>query len=177
MTEVVVRALGRSDDRSSFTCGNLDLDRFFRRFAGQNQFRHHIGTTHVAVECSSILGFVTVSPGELTADTLDPEVRKGLPDYPLPILRLSRLAVDTQAQGRGIGKLLLRFSLQLALELRHRFGCVGVVVDAKPDAVAFYRKLGFRPLATLQGTLGERPMPVPMFLSMRAIVASVPRSG
>jgi len=97
--------------------------------------------------------------------------RKRLPDYPLPILRISRLAVDARVQSRGIGKLLLRFALRLALELRDRFGCVSVVVDAKAGAVDFYCKLGFRPLTTIQGTLGDRPEPLPMFLAIRSIAA------
>ena len=32
-----VRRLRPTDDRSDFRCGNIDLDRFFQRFAGQNQ--------------------------------------------------------------------------------------------------------------------------------------------
>ena len=59
--EVVVRVLDPSDDRSHFRSGNIDLDRFFQRYAGQNQFRHHIGTTWVAVRGGSLLGFATVS--------------------------------------------------------------------------------------------------------------------
>lgn len=169
MAEIVVRALARADDRSGFGCGNIELDRFFRRYAGQNQFRHHIGTTHVAVDDDRILGFVTVSPGELAADELVAQTRKRLPNYPLPILRISRLAVDSRAQGRGVGKLLLRFALGLALGLRDRFGCVGVVVDAKSEAMDFYRTLGFRPLTTLEGALGDRPEPLPMFLAIRRI--------
>jgi GNAT superfamily N-acetyltransferase len=171
MAEIVVRPLARADDRSGFACGNIELDRFFQRYAGQNQFRHHIGATHVAVDGDRILGFVTVSPGELAADALAFEIRKRLPDYPLPILRISRLAVDARVQGRGVGKLLLRFAFRLALELRERFGCVGVVVDAKADAVDFYHKLGFRPLTAMQGTLGDRPEPLPMFLALRGIAA------
>jgi hypothetical protein len=31
--------------------------------------------------------------------------------------------------------------VRLALELRDRFGCVGIVVDAKAGAVDFYRKV------------------------------------
>ena len=50
MAEIVVRPLARTDDRSGFACGNIELDRFVQRYAGQNHFRHHIGTTHVAAE-------------------------------------------------------------------------------------------------------------------------------
>ena len=41
---------GQTDDRTRFRSGDADLDRFFQAYAGQNQFRHHIGTTYVAVE-------------------------------------------------------------------------------------------------------------------------------
>ncbi|HEX2689325.1 MAG TPA: hypothetical protein VHN14_22035 [Kofleriaceae bacterium] len=44
--------------------------------------------------------------------------------------------------------------------------CVGVVVDAKPDAVALYDKLGFIPLEVAAGELGDRPQPLPMFLEL-----------
>ena len=37
-----IRALRPSDDRSAFQSGDEALDRFFRRYAGQNQFRHYI---------------------------------------------------------------------------------------------------------------------------------------
>ncbi len=79
--------------------------------------------------------------------------------------------MDRRAQGRGIGALLLRFAFKLALELRDRFGCVGVVVDAKAGAIAFHRRLGFRPLEALQGTLGDRPEPLPTLLAVRQIAA------
>jgi GNAT superfamily N-acetyltransferase len=116
MPDVVVRPLARSDDRSGFCCGDIELDRFFLRYAGQNQFRHHIGNTYVAVDGERILGFVTVSPGEVAGATVAEHTRKRLPDYPLPILRVSRLAVEHRAQRRGIGKLLLRFTFGLALQ-------------------------------------------------------------
>ena len=52
------RALREADDRSSFLSGDADLDRFFSLYAGQNQFRHHVGTTYIAIEETEILGFV-----------------------------------------------------------------------------------------------------------------------
>jgi hypothetical protein len=89
-----IRGLREDDDRSRFRSGDVDLDRFFHRFAGQNQFRHHVGVTYVAIDGGSILGFVTIAPGQIEIDALPPTSRKALPRYPLPVLRLARLAVD-----------------------------------------------------------------------------------
>jgi GNAT superfamily N-acetyltransferase len=171
--EVLIRRLESRDDRSGFRSGNIDLDRFFQRFAGQNQFRHHIGTTYVAVQADRILGFVTVSSGEIVAEKLTKSFRRRLPAYPLPILRLARLAVDERYQGHGIGRLLLRATLELALEMRDRAGCIGVVVDAKADVVTFYSSLGFIPIDLISGTLDDRPEPVAMFLPIGQIAIAV----
>ena len=84
---VQIRVLAPGDDRDRFSSGNPDLDRFFQRFAGQNQFRHHIGVTYVAVDGDAMLGFVTVSPSEIEIDALPAERRRRLPRYPLPVLR------------------------------------------------------------------------------------------
>jgi GNAT superfamily N-acetyltransferase len=174
-SDVRIRLLQRSDDRSGFRSGNIDLDRYFQRYAGQNQFQHHLGTTYVAVTAERICGFVTITPGELTADSIPRSVRARLPAYPLPILRICRLAVDERDQGKGIGRFLLRAMLGLALELRDRFGCLGVVVDAKPGAVGFYENLGFMKLDVTSGDLGDRPGPVPMFLSIKEIASATER--
>ncbi len=167
--EVRIRLLAPEDDRSQFACGDIELDRFFQRYAGQNQFRHHIGSTYVAAAGERIAGFVTVSPGELTAETIAAALKKKVPAYPIPILRIARLAVDTRFQRQGIGKLMLRAMFELALELRERVGCAGVVVDAKPDAVSFHQRLGFMPLSAVRGTLAARPEPLPMFLPVKLI--------
>ena len=61
-------------------------------------------------------------------------------------MNIARLGVDKRYQNLGIGRKLLKAMFQLALEQKERFGCVGVVVDAKKEAVAFYKKLGFTEL-------------------------------
>jgi ribosomal protein S18 acetylase RimI-like enzyme len=168
-----IRPLREGDDRSRFRSGDSDLDRFFREFAGQNQFRHHVGVTYVAAEERRILGFATVAPGHLEIDDLPVASRRKLPRYPLPILRLARLAVDVSARDRGLGEQLLRFVLGLAVRMSGDYGCVGVVVDAKPAAIDFYRKYGFQPLEVLEGQSDARPQPTAMFLSIRAIRRAV----
>jgi GNAT superfamily N-acetyltransferase len=162
-----IRALQRSDDRQAFCSGDDELDLYFHRYAGQNQFRHHIGTTYVAVEGETILGFVTVSPGSLDAVDL-PSGRK-TPPYPVPILRVARLAVDRSAQGSGLGRALLRFAIELAERMMVELGCVGLVVDAKRGAEDFYRRYGFVPLDVLEGATAQRPEPTPMFLALGSV--------
>jgi len=170
---VEIRALHEGDDRSQFRSGDADLDRFFHKFAGQNQFKHHLGATYVAVEQRRILGFVTVAPGQLEIDAFPATTRKKLPRYPLPILRLARLAVDESVRGRGLGTELLRFVGQIALRMSDDYGCIGIVVDAKPDAVDFYARYGFVRVDAVEGQSDARPQPVSMFLSLRALKAAV----
>jgi GNAT superfamily N-acetyltransferase len=169
MGKIEVRPLRPEDDRTQFHSGNADLDRFFARYAGQNQFRHHIGTTYVAHDGEAIVGFVTVSASHIEIDRLSAVRKRNLPHYPLPVLRLARLAVADSARGQGVGLELLHAVFHLAREMAERVGCVGVVVDAKPDAVRFYERYGFEAIEALEGTLGARPQPVAMFLPLGAI--------
>jgi GNAT superfamily N-acetyltransferase len=167
-----IRALRPGDDRSEFESGDEALDGFFRRYAGQNQFRHHLGVTYVAVEAGHVLGFATVSPGHLEIEQLPATAAKKLPRYPVPILRLARLAVDRTARSQGLGGQLLRFVLDLATKMAGEVGRAGVVVDAKPDAVPFYAKYGFVVFEIVEGESLARPRPTTMFLSMAAIASA-----
>ena len=174
-TAVEIRPLARDDDRGGFSCGQADLDRYFEHYAGQNQFRLHLAVTYVAVVDGRIAGFATVAASSIERANLpNARQRRRLPGYPLPVLRLGRLGVDTRAQGLGIGKALLSHVLGLAIEQRDRFGCVGVVTDAKADAVRFYEGLGFVGLeGAREGLLvGE---PLPMFLGIETIAATIAR--
>lgn len=164
-----VRRLTAEDDRAGFRSGNADLDRFFERYAGQNQFRQHIGTTYVAIDGDGrIGGYATVAASEISPEAIAAKGRR-LPKYPLPVLRLARLAVDQTAIGQGVGSMLHRAVFTLALQMAESLGCVGVIVDAKPDALAFYEKLGFVRLELVAGELGDRPQPIAMFLELGAI--------
>jgi GNAT superfamily N-acetyltransferase len=169
VSEIAIRRLRPEDERSRFASGDPDLDRFFHRFAGQNQFRHHLGVTYVAAAADDLLGFVTLSASAIEIDALPLARAKRLPRYPLPVLRIARLAVASHARGQGVGQALLRFALGSARRMAEEIGCVGVVVDAKPGAEVFYRRYGFEPMDTVAGALHERPEPLAMFLPLSAI--------
>lgn len=169
-----IRALAPTDDRSLFESGDIELDRFFRQFAGQNQFKHFIGTTYVAVDDVSgkVLGYATVAPAQVEIEGLPSKARKGLPAYPLPVLRLARLAVGVRTQRQGIGPALLRYVLGLSLQLAQAYGCIGVVVDAYQTAKSFYGHYGFVELDVLEGGSQTRPTTSAMFLSVKEIRAA-----
>lgn len=142
-----IELLNTRHHREGFDCGEAALNDFLLRQAGQQQ-RRGFGKTYVAVsdEGEVVLGYVTVSAGQVATGTLPAHLK--LPRYPVPMLRIGRLAVSRTHQGQGIGQDLLAFALNLALEFSHRVGLYAVVVDAKHEtAAAFYVGLGFQACA------------------------------
>jgi predicted N-acetyltransferase YhbS len=168
---VILRALQPADDRTHFSCGDPDCDDYLRRYAGQNQFEHRISTTLVIVEEEQVVGYAAFSIAALSRDDLPPEARQGLPAYPLPALRLGRLAVDARFQGVGLGSKLVAAVLGIALRLRSELGCSAVLVDALPSSVGFYERLGFERIAAERGR-SRVPASVPMILPLVDVAAA-----
>ncbi len=169
--KIKIRKLHKNDNRNGFASGDIEIDRFFIKFAGQNQFRHKIGTTYIACmpHSKKPLGYATVSTGSINIENIKKKEFAKLPDYPIPILRLARLGVDLNYQKRGLAKMLLRHILFLALDIKDKAGCAGVVVDAKEEALTFYDAFGFEILPVTSGELGIKPTPQTMFLSIKTI--------
>ncbi len=167
-----IRRLAAHDDRRGIRSGDLDLDRFFERYAGQNQFSHHVGVAYVAAEEHRIAGFATVAAGSIETAQLPATMVRRLPHHPLPVLRLARLAVDVDCQGRGIATALLRFVFELASEQADTVGCVGILVDAKPGAATLYERFGFVALDLIEGHPETRPSPRPLFLPLGTVRAA-----
>ena len=166
---IEIRLLQKEDDTASFDCEEPNLNLFLKRYAKQNQFRHYIGTTYVAAYQRKVIGYVSVSSGSIRVNELNKLKMKNLPKYPLPILRLTRLAVDKNYRKKGIGKALLKLVLKLTVKQKEQFGCFGLVVDAKEESVSFYEQYGFEIFTILSGELDIRPYAQTMFLSTKTI--------
>lgn len=139
---VPLEATHRRDD---FDCGDDALNDFLRRYARQQQDRD-FSRSYVALadDVLTVLAFVSVSAGQVGTTSFPAHLK--LPRYPVPVLRIGRLAVDRRAQGKKLGRDLMRFALSLSLELAGRIGINAVVVDAKNEAAReFYKSLGFEP--------------------------------
>lgn len=142
---------GRRHDREGFACGVAALDDYLRRRAGQHQ-RDDIATTHVLIDEADparILGYCALSAAQLHLQELREDDRKRLPAYPMPAIRVGRLAVSSAEQGRGYGGLLLGHAVNRALSVRQTLGVRVLIVDAKEArAAAFYESFGFRRTAS-----------------------------
>jgi len=170
---VEIRLLQKEDSRREFSCGEPALDRFFQHYAGQSQFKLRIAVTYVASVADRIVGFATVTAASIERASLPSErLRRKMPAYPLPVLRLARLGVDLRAQGLGVGKAMLAHVLSLSVKQRESLGWLGVVTDARPQAVEFYERYGFERLTgIMEGQVHGDP--TPMFLGTDTIASSI----
>ncbi len=134
-------------DRAGFTCGEPSLDAYLRQQAVQHH-RDGIATTHALVDPAApgpVWGYYTLSAAQLLLTDLREADRRRLPRYPVPAVRMGRLAVATREQGKGCGEFLLAHAVARCLGLRGRLGVRMLLVDALHDkAGGFYRAYGFR---------------------------------
>jgi len=146
----------RQHDRAGFVCGIAALDDYLRQRAGQHQ-RDGIATIHVLIDdaqSSQILGYCALSAAQLYLHELNEADRKRLPAWPVPAMRMGRLAIAAAEQGKGYGKILLGHAVNLARSVRQTMGVRVLIVDAKDASTAvFYQSYGFRPTASQVLTL------------------------
>jgi GNAT superfamily N-acetyltransferase len=153
--------------RNEFDCGSSALNEYLARYARQNH-RTGISKTFVAVaedESTRILGYYSLSAGELAFDRVPREITERLPRYPLPIVRLARLAVARSVQGFGLGGQLLLSAGERALAVAVQTGVVAVAIDAQDvHAAAWYHRFGALPLLDA---------PLSLVLPLRTIEAAL----
>jgi len=145
---IVVERLDKSHDKEEFDCGDTGLNEYLHRFARPNTERG-IGTTYVAVRRGRkrVLAYYTISSGQVAREDMPDRDRKSLPRYPIPVVRIGRLASDVTVRGQGLGTLMLIDALRRARELADVLGIYAVEVDAlNDDALRFYEKFGFKSL-------------------------------
>ena len=151
---MLILPLGNEHERKGFDCGNDDLNHWLRQVAGQHG-RKGLSRTFVAVESTNsvqMLGFYAVTLAELLHADLPPALRRKYPPK-VHAWRLGRLAVSTLHQSRRIGQVLLFDAMERTSRLAAEGGGVGLVVDAKPEAVAFCTQYGFESLPESPGHL------------------------
>ena len=150
-------------DRTAFSCGAAELDRYLREHASQD-IKQDVARVFMAVrpETTAICGYYSLSATSFQREELPAEQARKLPRYPVPAVLLGRLAVDRDVQGSGLGEFLLMNAIYRTLLATQVMAVHAMVVVAKDAAAAkFYRKYGlidfpnntqrlFLPMATMR---------------------------
>lgn len=128
-----------------FDCGREELNRYLIRYAWQNQ-RAGAAQTYVGLLGDAVIGYYTLTVGQVTWEESPERLSKGLARHPIPIMLLARLAVDRRWHNQGVGKALLKDAMLRTLQAAEIAGIRAFAVHAKSEeAKAFYQKFDFIP--------------------------------
>lgn len=98
----------------------------------------------MVAEGNRVVGYFSLTVGQV--DTLEaPErIRKGMGQYPVPVVILARLAVNRQDQGRGIGVGMLQDAIRRTLLIAEQAGIRAMLTHPiNEEAARFYTRFGF----------------------------------
>ena len=145
MTLSVPQPLDAHHRVAEFDCGKPALTDWLQRHAQQAQGS---GSARTFVSCDGerVAGYYSLTVGQIDTLEAPDRIRRGMGQYPIPLIILARLAVDLDYQKRGLGFSLLQDAIRRAIAVADHAGIRALLthpLDAEADV--FYRRFGFEP--------------------------------
>lgn len=143
----IPRPISEVDDAATFDSGEPTLDDYLRKRALAN---HVGGASRCFVSCREgrIVGYYALSTGAVSHADCTGKFRRNMPD-PIPVILLSRLAIDRKHQGCGLRENLLRDAITRSVQVAQDIGVRAIVMHALHDqARSFYTRYQFEPSPT-----------------------------
>lgn len=126
---------------SGFDCGAADQNDFLYLRAWPDAC-HGISVTHMLYIKGIPAAYVTLLSDRIQ---LGPKEKpKGVTYQFVPAMKVGQLGVDRRFAGQGLGRYLLGFVVQLAIQFRGVIGCRYVTLDAEPHLIGWYESQGFK---------------------------------
>jgi GNAT superfamily N-acetyltransferase len=137
------QALAGNHVLDGFDCGRASLDEWLLRHARQAQSSGS-AKTYVVTDGARVVGYSSLTVGQIDIQEAPERVRKGMGRYPVPVVILARLAVTRSMRGQGIGVGLLQDAIQRAAAISEQAGVRALLTHPIDDEAArFYRRFGF----------------------------------
>lgn len=134
--------LSKNHEIAGFDCGKPPLNDFLIKYALQNQASGG-ARTYVLTRGARVTGYYSLAPASVLPEDAPARVIKGQGRYPVPVILMARFAVNSDEQGKGLGKALFRDALRRALAGSEAIGGRAFLVHAKDEeARAFYLNFG-----------------------------------
>lgn len=130
---------------AGFDCGHTELNTWLQKYALQAQSAGS-ARTFVSADGAQVVGYYSLTVGQIELLEASPRVRKGMGRFPIPVVLLARLAVTKMAQGLGIGRGLLQDAVMRTLNISEQAGVRALLTHPIDESAAtFYRHYGFEP--------------------------------
>jgi predicted N-acetyltransferase YhbS len=127
-----------------FDCGKPALNDWLLRHARQAQGSGSAKTFVVAEDDGRVVGYFSLTVGQVDTLEAPDRIRKGMGQYPVPVVILARLAVSQQDQGRGIGFGLLQDAIRRTMLIAAQAGIRAMLTHPiDEEAARFYIRFGF----------------------------------
>ena len=138
-----IEKLRRDHPIDAFDCGQEDLNQWLRKHALQNQGAG-AAQTYVGMVGEVVVGYYSLTVGQIEYNDAPERLRKGLARHPVPIMLLARLAVDKNWQKKGVGRALLRDAVLRTMQAADIAGIRALAVHAKDEqARRYYEQFDF----------------------------------
>ncbi|MDA9163328.1 GNAT family N-acetyltransferase [Rickettsiaceae bacterium] len=135
----------KSHDKKTFNCGHEALNVFLQKYAIQND-KNNSSRTYVSLckATQKVAGYYTLTYGAISHAGATSSVKKRMPNYPIPVMILARLAVSNEYQKLGVGSSLLKDALLRTMQASDIAGLRAIIAHAKDvTAKNFYLQYGF----------------------------------
>jgi GNAT superfamily N-acetyltransferase len=146
-----VEPLAADHETETFDCGSPAQTDWLRKHALQ---AHQAGTSRVYVVCRAgtrqVVAYHALAAGSVEHEAAPQRVQRGTGHHPIPVILLTRLGVDLEEQGHGLGKALVKDALHRAAVAGHEIGVRAMLIHAESEqARDFYLHLAeFEPAPT-----------------------------
>ena len=142
-----------------FDCGESDLNEFL--FDKSKLYsKELLSTTYILEDSDMTLAFFSLFNDSLRVEDSKfasvssykrflrkfvSHSKRHLNSY--PAIKIGRLAVNSRIQKSGIGKTIISFIIDYAMEQNSKCACKLIIVDAYRNALSFYERFGFEYLS------------------------------
>ena len=160
-----------------FDCGDADLNEYFCKDSAL--YRKELLTASYQVlkrgnDSDFPIAFVDFCNDAVRREELGGGARRKIHHLKrgfkaFPAVKITRLGVQKELQGKGLGSLILDMVKHFLVEKR-QFGCRFLTLDAYHERVEFYKRNNFRELQTKEERSSSET--VPMFFDLKELLAS-----
>jgi GNAT superfamily N-acetyltransferase len=139
-------SLNKQHHLEAFDSNKPALDNWLRKHARQAQSSGSAKTFVVCDEDKEVIGYFSLTVGQVDTFDVPDRVSKGMGQYPIPVVILARLAVSQRYQGKGIGRGLLQDAIRRTLLIAEQAGILAILTHPIDHSAAiFYQQFGFKP--------------------------------